>query len=354
MALVSLLSARDSWIPCRYEILAAVAPASLQRRMMNTPTALITGINGQDGSYLAELLLERGYRVVGLVRSEAAARHERMDSLRGRIELVQGSLLDDNCWRQIFERYRPSEVYNLAARASSTQLFADPVLTGEFNGMAVVRILEAIRAFDSTIRFCQASSSEMFGEARHSPQSESTPFSPRNPYGIAKLFGHGMVGMYREHFGVFACSAILFNHESPRRGAEFVTRKITSSVARIKRGLAHSLLLGNLEATRDWGFAGDYVRAMWQMLQAPAADDYVVATGESHSVRELCEIAFAHVGLDYRKYVQVDPQAQRPMEAVRREGDASKARTVLGWRPTVSFEQLVRMMVDADLNSLSR
>jgi GDPmannose 4,6-dehydratase len=317
-------------------------------------TALITGINGQDGSYLAELLLERGYRVVGLTRSDAPARHERIDHLPQGIELVQGSLLDERSLQRILEQHRPREIYNLAARASSTQLFADPVLTGDSNGLAVVRMLETIRTVDTTIRFCQASSSEIFGEAPQSPQSESTPFRPRNPYGVAKLFAHGMVGTYREHFGVFACSSILFNHESPRRGPEFVTRKITMGVARIKAGLADSLQLGSLEATRDWGYAGDYVRAMWQMLQAQAPDDYVVATGESHSVREYCEIAFAHVGLDYRNYVQVDPHVQRPLESVRRVGDATKARTALGWRPTVSFEQLVRMMVDADIENFTR
>ena len=317
-------------------------------------TALITGINGQDGSYLAEFLLDRGYRVVGLMRSNAPARCERIDHLRRNIEFVQGSLLDETCLRQVLEQHKPSEIYNLAARASSTQLFTDPVLTGDFNGLAVVRMLEAIRTIDPTMRFCQASSSEMFGESLQSPQSESTAFRPRNPYGVAKLFAHGMVGAYREHFGVFACSSIFFNHESPRRGPEFVTRKITMGVARIKAGLADSLLLGSLEATRDWGYAADYVRAMWQMLQAQVADDYVVATGESHSVREFCEIAFTHVGLDYRNHVRVDPRAKRPVEPVRRVGNATKARNALGWRPTVSFEQLVRMMVDADVENLSR
>jgi len=318
------------------------------------PTALITGINGQDGSYLAELLLERGYRVVGLMRSHTSARHARIDHLRQRIELVQGSLVDEACLRQTLGEYRPTEVYNLAARASSSQLFSDPVLTGDLNGLAVARILEAIRTVDARVRFCQASSSEMFGESSQSPQSELTPFCPRNPYGVAKLFAHGMVGTYRERYGVFACSSILFNHESPRRGPEFVTRKISMAVARIKAGLANSVQLGNLEATRDWGYAGDYVRAMWQMLQLESPDDYVIATGESHSVREFCDIAFEHVGLDYRKYVQIDPQARRPPEAVQLLGDATKARTVLGWRPTVSFAQLVRMMVDADVEQLTQ
>lgn len=318
------------------------------------PTALITGINGQDGSYLAELLLDRGYRVVGLMRSDATARQQRIDHLQHSIELVHGSLLDERGLRQIIEKYRPNEFYNLAARASSSQLFADPVLTGDFNGLAIARMLEAIRNVDATIRFCQASSSEMFGEASQSPQNEATPFRPRNPYGVAKLFAHGMVGTYRENFGLFACSGILFNHESPRRGPEFVTRKITMAVARINAGLADSLQLGNLQATRDWGYAADYVHAMWRMLQAQSPDDYVVATGESHSVREFCDIAFARVGLDYRRHVQVDPRAQRPLESVPLVGDATKAGTVLGWRPTLSFERLVHMMVDADMEVLNQ
>jgi GDPmannose 4,6-dehydratase len=318
------------------------------------PTALITGINGQDGSCLAELLLKRGYRVVGLMRPDATTRQQRIDHLRQRIEVAKGSLLDEACLRRIIEQYRPNEVYNLAARASSSQLFADPVQTGDFNGLAVVRLLEAIRVVDTTIRFCQASSSEMFGEASQSPQNESTPFRPRNPYGVAKLFAHGMVGVYRKNHGLFACSSILFNHESPRRGTEFVTRKITMGVASIKTGLAESLQLGSLDATRDWGYAGDYVHAMWRMLQVQFPDDYVVATGESHSVREFCEIAFAHVGLDYRKYVRVDPRVQRSPESVRLVGDATKARTALEWRPALSFEQLVHMMVDADIELLTQ
>ena len=318
------------------------------------PTALITGINGQDGSYLAEFLLEQGYRVVGLMRPDASARCGRIDHIRNQLELLQGSLLDDRYLRELLREYRPNEVYNLAARASSLQLFDDPVSTGDFNGLSVVRLLEAIRTVDPAIRFCQASSSEMFGNAEQSPQNESTPFRPRNPYGIAKLFAHGMVGTYREHFGVFACSSILFNHESPRRGSEFVTRKITMGVARIKAGLADSLQLGNLEATRDWGYAGDYVRAMWLMLQAKTPNDYIVATGESHSVREFYEIAFAYAGLNYRKYVHVDPGVQRAPESVRLIGDATKARTVLDWRPTVSFEQLVWMMVDTDIQNFCR
>lgn len=316
-------------------------------------SALVTGISGQDGSYLAELLLERGYRVIGVTRLDAPAHQKRIEHLSGRVELVAGNLLDESFLRRLLEEYRPREIYNLAARASSSHLFADPVLTADFNGLAVVRMLEAIRAVSPSTRFCQASSSEMYGEATESPQSESTPLRPRNPYGIAKLFAHGMVGAYREHFGVFACSSILFNHESPRRGPEFVTRKITMSVARIRAGLAQSLQLGGLDATRDWGFARDYVFAMWKMLQNEVAGDYVLATGESHSVREFCEIAFGHVGLDYRKYVEIDARVVRPAEKVRRVGDPSKARNVLDWRPSVSFEQLVCMMVDADMESAS-
>jgi GDPmannose 4,6-dehydratase len=311
--------------------------------------ALITGVNGQDGSYLAELLLERGYEVIGLVREDAGNRLGRIQHLRSQLEIVQGSLLDDALLRRVLEQHRPNEIYNVAARASSSQLLTDPTLTAEYNGLAVVRLLEAIRAVDPSIRFCQASSSEMFGTATESPQSELTPFRPSNPYGVAKLFAHGMVGTYRENFGVFGCSAILFNHESPRRGPEFVTRKISMGVARIRAGLARSLPLGDLDVTRDWGFAGDYVRAMWQMLQADRADDYVLATGVSHSVREFCELAFAHIGLDYRAYVQTDPRSQRAPESMPRVGDASKARQVLGWRPSLSFEQLVRTMVDADI-----
>jgi len=311
--------------------------------------ALVTGVNGQDGSYLAELLIERGYEVIGWVREDAGERLGRIQHIRSRLEIVRGSLLDDALLRRVLAKYRPSEVYNFAARASSSQLLTDPTLTAEYNGLAVVRLLEAIRAVDPGIRFCQASSSEMFGTVTESPQSELTPFRPRNPYGVAKLFAHGMVGTYRENFGVFGCSAILFNHESPRRGPEFVTRKITMGVARIRAGQARALPLGDLDVTRDWGFAGDYVRAMWQMLQAEVADDYVVATGVSHSVREFCDLAFGHVGLDYRAYVQTDPRAQRAPESMPFVGDASKAGRELGWQPSMSFEQLVRTMVDADV-----
>jgi GDPmannose 4,6-dehydratase len=312
-------------------------------------TALITGINGQDGSYLAELLLEQGYAVVGLVRLGASDRCARITHILNRIELAQGSLLDV-CWlRDVLECYQPQEVYNLAARASSAQLFDEPVLTGDCNGLAVVRLLEAIRLVNPNIRFCQASSSEMFGNAIETPQSEVTPFRPRNPYGVAKLFAHGMVASYREQFGIFACSSILFNHESPRRGEEFVTRKITIAAARIRAGLATSLQLGDLDATRDWGYAKDYARAMWQVLQCSVPGDYVIATGKSHSVREFCQIAFAELGLDYHEYVSADTRAVRQPEIVPLRGDSSKARVVLGWEPTISFRQLVRMMVDADV-----
>lgn len=316
--------------------------------------ALITGVNGQDGSYLAEWLLDQNYEVIGLTREGAESRLDRIRHIRPRIKLVQGSLLDDNFLRRTLEEHRPDEIYNLAARASSRQLLVDPLLTAEHNGLAVVRLLEAIRVVDPRIRFCQASSSEMFGAVAQSPQNELTPFRPRNPYGVAKLFAHGMVGTYRDNFGVFGCSAILFNHESPRRGPEFVTRKITMSVARIRAGVARELNLGDMDVTRDWGFAGDYVRAMWQMLQAEAADDYVVATGVSHSVREFCELAFDHIGLDYRAYIQLDPQARRAAESMPFVGNATKLREALGWRPSMSFDQLVRLMVDEDVRMLAQ
>jgi GDPmannose 4,6-dehydratase len=317
--------------------------------------ALITGINGQDGSYLAELLLEQRYRVVGLMRSgEDNTRTWRIEHLRRDIELIQVDSLDESELGSIIERHQPSEIYNLAARASSAQLFSDPLLTADVNGMAIVRWLEAIRASGAAIRFCQASSSEMFGDAPHSPQDEITPLRPKNPYGVAKLFAHGMLACYREQHGVFACSAILFNHESPRRGAEFVTRKISMGVAKIKAGMASELYLGDLEALRDWGYAGDYVRGMWQMLQAQTPNDYVLATGELHSVREFCEVAFSHVGLNYLDHVRIDPGVRRPPESAPRQGDAGRARAILDWRPTVSFEELVHMMVDADIHNLSR
>jgi GDPmannose 4,6-dehydratase len=318
------------------------------------PTAMITGITGQDGSYLADFLLARGYRVVGLLRPDSPRRYDRLTDIRDRLDLVTGSLLDQKQLQSIIEEYRPSEIYNFAARASSSQLFSEPVLTGEFNGLAVVRLLESIRLVDPTIRFCQASSSEMFGNAAVAPQTENTPFRPRNPYGIAKLFGHGMVGSYRETHNIFACSSILFNHESPRRGHEFVTRKISMAVARINAGSDTRLQLGSLDATRDWGYAADYVRAMWQMLQTSTPDDYILATGVSHSVEEFCEIAFRHVGLDYRNHVVQNPGAQRPNDAVRLVGDSSKAQKALKWSHAVSFEELVCMMVDADVCALTK
>jgi GDPmannose 4,6-dehydratase len=297
---------------------------------------------------MAELLLERGYCVVGLVRPGGPSSLERIAHLRS-VELVEADLASEDDLRKVVSACRPAEIYNLAARASSSHLFEKPVLTADYNALAVARLLEAIRVVDPTIRFCQAGSSEVFGNAFESPQSESTPFRPRNPYGLAKQFAHGLVGTYREAYGLFACASILFNHESPRRRAELVTRKISMGVARIRGGLAETLQLGNLDARRDWGFAGDYVRGMWLMLQADKPDDYVLATGETHTVRDFCEIAFSHVRLDYRKHVVVDANTARPPDAVHLVGDATKARTRLGWKPTVSFEQLVRMMVDSDV-----
>lgn len=317
-------------------------------------TALVTGISGQDGSYLAELLLERGYRVVGISHTPLSHSRPWIDRLRKRIQFTSLPIVDVAKFQALLKEYRPREIYNCGARASSSHLFSDPVLTAEVNGMAVLRMLEAIRITDPTIRFYQASSSEMFGLPESSPQNERTPFRPSNPYGVAKLFAHEMVRTYRENFGLFACSSILFNHESPRRRPELVTRKISIGVARIKAGLADTLALGSLEATRDWGYAPDYVHAMWQMLQADHADDYVLATGRSHTVRDFCQVAFDYVGLDYRDYVQVDPAAERSPEPLPRVGDATRARTVLGWRPEVSFPGLVHIMVDADLAELTR
>jgi GDPmannose 4,6-dehydratase len=312
-------------------------------------TALITGVNGQDGSYLAEFLLKRGYRVIGYLRDSSSTRQW----IPPDVQLEFGDLGDRRALQAIIRKHIPNEIYNLAARASSAQLVADPVSTAEINGLAVAKLLEEIRVADSGIRFCQASSSEMFGEVVESPQHEGTPFRPRNPYGVAKLFAHGMVSAYRRNFGTFACSAILFNHESPRRGTDFVTRKITAAVAQIKAGRADSVHLGSLDATRDWGFAGDYVRAMWRMLQQESPDDYVVATGRSHSVRELCEVAFSHVGLDYRDHVRTDVSATRAPERMPLIGDATKARTILAWQPTMSFKQMVQAMVDADLEAVA-
>ena len=315
-------------------------------------TAIITGITGQDGSYLAEALLMRGYRVIGIVRPDAPRNYDRVGRIERELELVKVALTDTEALKKLIEQTRPTEIYNFAARASSAQLFTDPILTSEFNALAVLRLLDIIRQVDPSIRFCQASSSELFGNATESPQSEATPFRPRNPYGIAKLFAHGMVGSYRESHNIFACSSILFNHESPRRGHEFVTRKISMGVARINAGIDKQLHLGSLDATRDWGFAGDYVEAMWRMLQATDPDDYVLATGESHSVKEVCEIAFRRVGLNYQDYVIIDPNSARVGDSAKLVGDSSKARRILRWSSTLSFEELVCMMVDADVQAI--
>ena len=316
------------------------------------PRALITGITGQDGSYLAELLLEKGYQVSGVVRRSSTENFERIEHLRDRLTLLQADLLDQQSLVDALERSEPEEVYNLAAQSFVPTSWQQPVLTAEFDAVGVTRLLDAIRLVDRRIRYYQASSSEMFGKVREVPQTESTPFHPRSPYGVAKVYGHFITINYRESYGLFACSGILFNHESPRRGHEFVTRKISAAVARIKRGLAHELRLGNLNAHRDWGYAGDYVRAMWLMLQQPEPGDYVVATGEAHSVREFVERAFGHVGLSWQDYVREDPALVRPAEVDHLIGDATKARTQLGWRPEVGFAQLVDMMVDADLRRL--
>ncbi|MBO9367648.1 MAG: GDP-mannose 4,6-dehydratase [Chloroflexi bacterium] len=313
------------------------------------PTALITGITGQDGSYLTEFLLQQGYRVVGMVRRASTHNYERIQHLLDKITIVQGDLHDQGSLLSLLEEYKPDEVYNLAAQSFVPTSWSQPALTGEVTALGVTRMLEAIRYVNPKIRFYQASSSEMFGKALEVPQRETTPFYPRSPYGVAKVYGHWITVNYRESFGLFAVSGILFNHESPRRGLEFVTRKVSDGVARIKLGLANELRLGNLEARRDWGFAGDYVRAMWLMLQQERPEDFVVGTGETHSVRELCELAFGHVGLDYRDYVVQDERLYRPAEVDLLIADPSKARARLGWEPTVSFPELVRMMVDADL-----
>jgi GDPmannose 4,6-dehydratase len=316
--------------------------------------ALITGITGQDGSYLAELLLERGYGVYGLTRRLSADNYWRIDHIRDRITLIPGDLLDQLSLIRVLERVKPQELYNLAAMSFVPASWDQPMLTGEFNSQGVTRVLEAVRVVDSSIRIYQASSSEMFGKVREVPQRETTPFYPRSPYGVSKAFAHYITVNYRESYDLFAASGILFNHESPRRGLEFVTRKVTHGVARIKLGLATHLSLGNLDAHRDWGFAGDYVRAMWLMLQQSAPDDYVVATGESHSVRELVEIAFGHAGLDWERHVRLDPALLRPAEVDHLVGDPSKAHSTLGWAPTVDFRGLVTLMVDADLARLSK
>ena len=315
--------------------------------------ALITGITGQDGSYLAEHLLERDYEVIGMVRRSSTVNFERIAHLQDRITAVPGDLLDEASLIEVLSTHRPDEVYNLAAQSFVQTSFTQPVLTGETTALGVTRLLDAIRIVDPDVRFYQASSSEMFGKVVEVPQRESTSFHPRSPYGVAKVYGHWIAVNYRESYGLHASSGILFNHESPRRGLEFVTRKISHTVARIKLGQVDELRLGNLEAQRDWGFAGDYVDAMWRMLQQDEPDDYVVSTDETHSVREFCEIAFGHVGLDWEQYVVVDEAFFRPAEVDLLVGDSSKAREKLGWTPTVGFEQLVTMMVDADLARLS-
>ena len=317
-------------------------------------TALITGITGQDGSYLAELLLEKGYRVVGMVRRSSTENFERIAHLRERVDLRQADLLDQLSLIDVLRAVEPDEIYNLAAQSFVPTSWQQPVLTAEFDAVGVTRLLEAVRLVAPGARFYQASSSEMFGQVRETPQRETTPFYPRSPYGVAKVYGHFITVNYRESYNIYTCSGILFNHESPRRGREFVTRKVSDGAARVKLGLARELRLGNLEARRDWGFAGDYVDAMWRMLQQARADDYVVATGESHTVRELVEIAFGTLGLDWRQHVREDPALLRPAEVERLVGDASKARRVLGWAPRVSFRELVEMMVRADVERLQR
>ena len=311
--------------------------------------ALITGITGQDGSYLAELLLERDYEVIGMVRRSSIVNYQRIAHIQDRIRIVTGDLLDQVSMIEILRTYRPDEVYNLAAQSFVQTSFSQPVLTGETTALGVTRILDAIRLVDGDIRFYQASSSEMFGKVREVPQNEQTPFHPRSPYGVAKVYGHWITVNYRESYGLHATSGILFNHESPRRGMEFVTRKITHAAARIKLGLADELRLGNLEAERDWGYAADYVEAMWSMLQQDEPDDYVICTGKTHSVRTLCELAFEYAGLDYRDHVVTDERFMRPAEVDLLVGDPSKAAAAFGWRPKTSFAELVRLMVDADL-----
>jgi GDPmannose 4,6-dehydratase len=316
-------------------------------------TAFITGITGQDGSYLAELLLGKGYRVCGMVRRSSTENFQRIEHVRDRIELFQADLLDPTSLASVLSKVRPDEVYNLAAMSFVPTSWQQPVLTAEFTAVGVTRLLDAIRLVCPSARFYQASSSEMYGKVRETPQSETTPFHPRSPYGVAKVYGHFITVNYRESYDLFACSGILFNHESPRRGLEFVTRKISHGVARIKLGLASELRLGNLQAKRDWGFAGDYVRAMWLMLQQDEPDDYVVCSGETHEVEEFVRIAFDHIGLDWKRHVVVDPLFYRPAEVDLLLGTAAKARRCLGWEPEVSFEQLVRRMVDADVAALA-
>jgi GDPmannose 4,6-dehydratase len=324
------------------------APAQQPRRR-----ALITGVTGQDGSYLAELLLDKGYEVVGVVRRTSHDSYERIGHLLGRLQIVPADLLDQHSLTSVIRDARPHEVYNLAAQSFVPTSWSQPVLTGEFTALGVTRLLEAVRLAHPEARVYQASSSEMFGKVVETPQRESTPFYPRSPYGVAKVYGHWITVNYRESYGLYAVSGILFNHESPRRGLEFVTRKVSHAVASIANGKATELRLGNLDASRDWGYAGDYVEAMWRMLQPAKPDDFVIGTGETHTVRELCEIAFSHTGLDWTKHVRVDPGLVRPAEVDVLRADPSKARRELGWRPTVSFPALVRMMVDADMKRLA-
>ena len=319
---------------------------------MNKKRALITGITGQDGSYLGEFLLAQGYEVLGMVRRSSTVNFDRIRHFQDQITIVQGDLLDQMSLVDNLREYRPQEVYNLAAQSFVPTSWKQPVLTGEFTALGVTRMLDAIRIVDPDIRFYQASSSEMFGKVMEVPQNERTPFYPRSPYGVAKVYAHWITVNYRESYNLFACSGILFNHESPRRGLEFVTHKVTYGAARIKLGLDHELHLGNLEAHRDWGYAGDYVQAMWLMLQQDEPDDYVVATGLTHSVKELCEVAFGYLGLDWQRYVVSDPKFFRPAEVDLLVGDASKAHAKLGWEPSVEFEDLIRSMVDADMKAL--
>ena len=320
---------------------------------MSQKRALITGITGQDGSYLAELLLEKGYEVFGLVRRSSTVNFERIGHLQDQIELISGDLLDQKSLVSALQTARPQEVYNLGAQSFIPVSWEQPMLTGEITGLGVTRLLEAIRTCDENIRFYQASTSELFGKAQETPQNEQTAFYPRSPYGVSKLYAHWITINYRESYGLFACTGILFNHESPRRGREFVTRKITHGVARIKCGLDQELRLGDLAPRRDWGYAGDFVRAMWMMLQQDEPDDYVIATGTSRTIGEFCEVAFAHAGLDWREYVVLDERFLRPAEVYTLLGDATKAREKLGWEPEVGFEEMVRQMVDCDLEQVA-
>jgi GDPmannose 4,6-dehydratase len=314
---------------------------------------LITGITGQDGSYMAEFLLEKGHEVYGLVRRSSLEKYDRIESVVDRIQFVEGDLTDQGSLDAAMDQIQPHEVYNLAAQSFVPVSWNQPVLTADVTGLGVLRMLEAIRKHCPTAKYLQASSSEMFGKVTERPQTEKTPFHPRSPYGVAKVFAHHITVNYRESYGLFACSSICFNHESPRRGAEFVTRKVTQHAARIKLGLADRLKMGNLDAQRDWGYAGDYINAMWLMLQQPEPDDYVVATGETHSIHELLDVAFSYVGLDWKKYVEIDPKLVRPAEVDYLCGDSSKARRVLGWKPKVDFRRLIEMMVEADLTALN-